>query len=594
LSRRTIRREQEMKFGTQMTSDGVRFRLWAPLVSSVELEVDGQSSPMRQGVRGWHEIEVPGIDHGSRYMFRLPDGKLVPDPASRYQPEDVDGPSEVIDPLAFEWTDLGWRGRPWEECVFYEVHIGTFTLEGTFRAAADKLDHLADLGITALQIMPLADFAGRWNWGYDGVSLFAPDSSYGRPEDLKALINSAHALGMMVMLDVVYNHFGPKGNYIPLYAPILNDKETPWGRGLNVDGDNAIVVRDMVLANARFWINEYRFDGLRFDALHAIEDSGPKHLIQDLAEQTRAASDGRHIHLVAENSLNQARWLRRRNDGTAWLYTAQWNDDLHHGLHALVTGEGHWYYQPFVKRIDLVARALAEGFAWQGEYLAKENRIHGEPSTFLPPTAFVSFIQNHDHAGNRPAGERIGHLVPREAARMLAALYLLSPQIPMLFMGEEWGASTPFCFFSDIQELSDVVRKGRAEELKDFPEAMRARHIDPASEEAFHACKLNWSERSSPAAAEMLALYETLLHLRASVLTPRLVGMSGDSGSCEILGPEAFQVHWKLGDGSTLNLAANLGASPQTGEWRAITPLWCEGTFTEDALGAYTALFWLT
>ena len=591
---RTIRREQEMKFGTQMTPDGVRFRLWAPLVPSVELEVDGWSLPMQQDVRGWYEVEVPGVNHGSRYMFCLPDGKKVPDPASRYQPEDVDGPSEVVDPLAFEWTDLGWRGRPWEECVFYEVHIGTFTPEGTFRAAADKLEELAELGITALQIMPLADFAGRWNWGYDGVYMFAPDASYGRPDDLKALINRAHELGMMVMLDVVYNHFGPKGNYIPLYAPILNDKETPWGPGLNIDGENATVVRDLVLANARFWINEYRFDGLRFDALHAIEDSGPKHLIQDLAEQTRAASDGRHIHLIAENSHNQASWLRRRDDGTPWLYTAQWNDDLHHSLHALATGEGQAYYQPYAERIDLVARAFAEGFSWQGEYLARENRVHGEPSAFLPPTAFVSFIQNHDHTGNRPAGERISHLVPREAARMLAALYLLSPQIPMLFMGEEWGATTPFCFFSNIKELGNAIRRSRAEELKDFPLAQTDRHIDPMSESAFLGCKLDWNERTSPEAAEMLTLYKDLLQARATALTPRLVGVEGNSGSAEILGQRAFQVRWKLADGAHLHLAANLGATPQTGEWRDIVPLWCEGTFSKDALGPYTVLYWLT
>ena len=591
---RTIRREQEMKFGTQMTPDGVRFRLWAPLVPSVELEVDGWSLPMQKDVRGWYEVEVPGVSHGSRYMFYLPDGKKVPDPASRYQPEDVDGPSEVVDPLVFEWTDLGWRGRPWEECVFYELHIGTFTPEGTFRAAADKLEYLAELGITALQIMPLADFAGRWNWGYDGVYMFAPDASYGRPEDLKALINRAHQLGMMVMLDVVYNHFGPKGNYIPLYAPILNDKETPWGPGLNVDGENATVVRDLVLANARFWINEYRFDGLRFDALHAIEDSGPKHLIQDLAEQTRAASDGRHIHLVAENSHNEARWLTRRDDGTPWLYTAQWNDDLHHCLHALITGESHAYYQPYAERIDLLARALAEGFAWQGEYLARENRPHGEPSAFLPPTSFVSFIQNHDHTGNRPAGERIAQLVPREAARMLAALYLLSPQIPMLFMGEEWGAKTPFCFFSDIRELGDAIRRSREEELKELRLAGTGEHIDPMNESAFLGCKLDWNERASPESVEMLDLYKDLLHARSTVLVPLLVGVDGNSGSADIIGPRAFQVCWTLSGGTSLNLAANLGDTPQAGKWQDIIPLWCEGEFSENTLAPYTALFWLS
>jgi maltooligosyltrehalose trehalohydrolase len=315
---RPLRREQEMAFGTHFTATGVRFRLWAPHATAVSLRIiePAMTLPMEARQDHWFELTLEGAGAGTRYWFVLDDGTEVPDPASRYQPDDVHGPSEVIDPLAYQWRDAGWRGRPWHEAVIYELHVGTFTPEGTFRAVIDRLDHLVALGITVIELLPVADFRGRWNWGYDGVLLFAPDASYGRPEDLKALVDACHARGLMIVLDVVYNHFGPEGHYMGIYAPIHTDKHmTPWGPGVNFDDRGAAQVRDFILSNARYWLNEFRFDGLRLDAVHEINDSGPRHVLMELAEQTRAATAGRHVHLIVENALNQAGWLKRRSDG---------------------------------------------------------------------------------------------------------------------------------------------------------------------------------------------------------------------------------------------------------------------------------------
>lgn len=598
-STRQLQREEETKFGTQILSDGVRFRLWAPFCQTVSLKIYDLSleRPMRPTARGWYELEVPEARAGMRYRFVLQTGQEVPDPASRFQPEDVHGPSEIIDPRSFVWHDRGWRGHPWEETIIYELHIGTFTPEGTFLAAIDKLDALKDLGINAIQMMPIADFPGRWNWGYDGVHLFAPDASYGRPEDLKALIDAAHAKGISVFLDVIYNHFGPKGNYLQVYTPLLNDAhETPWGPAINYDAPGSEVIRDFILANARYWLNEFRFDGLRFDAVHEIRDYGPRHVLQDLAEQIRAATDGRHIHLIAENSDNQAGWLKRRDNGAPWLYDAQWSDDLHHSLHNAITGETFWYYADFDKRLDLVGRALAEGFSWQGEYMKHEDRIKGEPSSFLPSTAFVSYAQNHDQIGNRPFGERLHHLVSPSCTRLWAAIYLLSPQIPLMFMGEEWGARTPFLFFSDVgDDLAAVVREGREKEIATFPRRDgQGEAPDPMAKETFEACKLDWDERYTEDERGFLACYKRLIELRRKEIIPRLAGMPGNSGSYELLGHRTIRVNWTLGEGSELSLVANLGPEPFNGisVWGE-NHLWLEGYATGDTLEGWSAVFTL-
>jgi maltooligosyltrehalose trehalohydrolase len=597
-SRRVTLREQEMKFGTQITPTGVRFRLWAPHFSNVSIRIiePAEVMPMRALPRGWFEIEVEGAGAGTRYCFVMEDGREVPDPASRFQPEDVHGPSEVVDPLQFEWHDVGWPGRPWEEVVIYELHVGTFTPEGTFLSIIDKLDYLVDLGITALELMPIADFPGRWNWGYDGVLPFAPDSSYGRPEDLKRLVEAAHARGLMVFLDVVYNHFGPEGNYLGVYSPILTDAHhTPWGAAINYDDEGASMIRNFVFANARYWLNEYRFDGLRFDAVHEIRDGGPKHMLQDLAEQVRAATDGRHVHLIVENSKNEADWLKPRWDGTPWLYNAQWNDDIHNVLHALTTGEAFWYYRDFKGRIDLLGRALAEGFGWQGEFMQHLGAPRGESSAHLPPTAFVAFIQNHDQIGNRPLGDRIADLVPPEAARALAAIILLSPQIPMLFMGEEWAAGQPFLFFSDMgPELSRKVVEGRQKELAEMLAEMHESRQPPdaGSEKSFLASKLDWDGRTADGHARSLWLYRKLLQVRRQEIVPRLFGIGGHAGRYEVIGHCAVKVEWTLADGSTLRLIANLSSEPLDGVnvWTG-HHLWLEGFATGDTLQPWSVVF---
>ena len=594
---RGLQREQESKFGTQITSSGVRFRLWAPLAEAVDLKIYDLelSIPMVATARGWYEIEVPGARSGMRYRFRLGDGTEVADPASRFQPDDVDGPSEIIDPRDYCWQDVGWRGRPWEETIIYELHIGTFTPEGTFRAAIDKLDALVELGITALEIMPVADFPGRRNWGYDGVYLFAPDASYGRPDDLKALVDAAHARGLSVFLDVVYNHFGPKGNNLGAYVPLLNDEyETPWGAAVNFDTEGSEGVRDLIYSNARHWLNEYRFDGLRFDAVHEINDDSARHVLLELAEQIRASTDGRFIHLIAENEHNQASWLKRRENGAPWLYDAQWSDDIHHGLHSAVTGESFQYYADYDGRIDLVGRALAEGMAWQGEYLERELREKGEPSAFLPPTAFVAYAQNHDQIGNRPFGERLCHLVGSDRARMCAAIYLLSPHIPQIFMGEEWAAKEPFLFFSDVgDDLAEGIQEGRKAEMDAFPRrAGQVTPPDPMAKASFDASKLNWSDREQAGHAEMLALYRQLIAVRKQHITPRLAGTAGFSGRYEMLGPHGLRVTWTLANQAVLTLIANfsdeaLDGLTMTGE----DQIWLEGLSRDGSLGAWSAVF---
>lgn len=591
-----LQREQESKFGTQILSKGVRFRLWAPLSKEVSLKIYDLElvTPMQPAAGGWYEIEVEQAQPGMLYRFVLENGEEVPDPASRFQPEDVEGPSEIVDPRSYPWQDGGWRGRPWEETIIYELHIGTFTPEGTFNAAIERLDYLVELGITAIEIMPIADFPGRWNWGYDGAHLFSPDSTYGRPEELKALVDAAHGKGLSVFLDVVYNHFGPKGNYLQVYAPLMNaEHQTPWGPAVNFDAEGSAVIRDFISANARHWLNEYRFDGLRFDAVHEIRDYGPRHVLQDLAEQIRASTDGRYVHLIAENSDNQAGWLKRREDGEPWLYDAQWSDDIHHGLHNAITGENSWYYADFDNRIDLVGRSLAEGLAWQGEYLEHEQRNKGEPSAFLPATAFVAYAQNHDQAGNRPFGERINQLVPAKRVRMWAAIYLLSPQIPMLFAGEEWGANEPFMFFSDVgKDLADVVREGREQEMATFRTTNEGELPDPMSEQTFQACKLNWVDKDDGEHARFLSLYHRLISLRKKEIIPRLQGMQGNAGRYKVVGNRGLNVTWTLGDGSILSMIANLSDEPVSGlDLWSSDHLWLEGFATGDTLDPWSVIF---
>ncbi|MGH8668435.1 MAG: malto-oligosyltrehalose trehalohydrolase, partial [Burkholderiales bacterium] len=419
-----------MPFGAQvLPAGGVRFRLWAPAAAQVDLSFDNQLFPMQREGEGWFQLVHPKARAGSRYTYRIDGRQEVPDPASRFQPRDAEGPSEVVDPAAFDWQDAGWNGRPWPQAVVYELHVGTFSSKGTYFGIAERLRHLKELGVTAIELMPLADFCGRRNWGYDGVLPYAPDSRYGRPEALKALVQAAHQAGLMVFLDVVYNHFGPKGNFLHLYAPqfFTERHKTPWGAAIDF-GQRA--VRDYFIHNALYWLEEYHFDGLRFDAVHAILDDSPTHILSEISEAARKTFPGRQIHLVLENDHNQARYLGPGK------YDAQWNDDSHHGYHVLATGESDGYYAAYADApAKHLARCLAEGFAYQGEVSPFSREPRGEPSAQLALSCFVDFMQNHDQVGNRAHGERLSSLSDEKTLRCLSAILLLAPSPPLLFMG---------------------------------------------------------------------------------------------------------------------------------------------------------------
>jgi maltooligosyltrehalose trehalohydrolase len=547
---------------------------------------------MTRAEDGWHELTSPTCKAGTLYRFVLEDGLAVPDPASRFQPADVHGPSEVIDPAGYAWGDDGWKGRPWEECVVYELHIGAFTQQGTFRSAIERLDYLAQLGITAIEIMPVADFPGDRNWGYDGVLIFAPDSSYGRPDDLKALVDAAHARNIMVFLDVVYNHFGPDGNYLPTYSPIFTEHhKTPWGAAVNYDADGSGQVREFVIENAAYWIEEFHVDGLRLDAVHAIKDDSDIHILDEIASRVRGAAPHRQIHLVLENEENEAALLQRQA-GMPLYYTAQWNDDVHHVLHAAATGETSGYYSEYAGDTEKLGRALAEGFAFQGELMAYRGSGRGEPSGHLPPTTFVSFIQNHDQVGNRAFGDRLTSFAPAQRVRAIASIYLLLPQIPMLFMGEEFGASQPFPFFAHFgPELADAVREGRRAEFAKFPEFQdpqkREAIPDPTSETTFKSAKLDWSEVKQGAHAEWLAFYRELLMIRRREIVPRLKEIPGNSASYQVLGKGSVSVRWTMGDGSQLSLIANLSGERLSSAASQGRRLWSVGSTGEGSLGPW-------
>jgi malto-oligosyltrehalose trehalohydrolase len=530
---------------------------------------------------------VPGLAAGTPYAYLVDDKGPVPDPASRYNPWDVIGPSALVDPLAFEWDDDRWMGRPWHEAVVYEMHVGTFTHEGTFRAAIGKLDYLADLGITAIEVMPVADFAGRRNWGYDGVLPFAPDSAYGRPEDFKRFVNEAHSRGLMVLLDVVYNHFGPEGNHLSRYSPQFFNPahQTPWGAAINFDGEHCRPVRDFFVHNALYWIEEFHLDGLRLDAVHAIMDDSPKHIVTEIAEAI-AAGPGRtrRVHLVLENDGNQAHFLDRRAPAHA---TAQWNDDFHHAAHVLMAGESDGYYSDYAgKGTWYLGRTLAEGYAYQGDPSAfRKGEKRGEPSRALPPDAFVDFLQNHDQVGNRALGERLSVLAPPGALRLGAATLLLAPSVPMLFQGEEFAARTPFLFFCDFHgELAKAVREGRRKEFASFARfsdpAARERIPDPNADETFNASKIHWGESTLADHRAALELHRKLLAIRKRDIVPHVPGASHE-GKFAPIGERGVAVDWVLGDGARLHLRANFGDAPLSG----VPPAAGEVLHTEGVVG---------
>ena len=495
-----------------------KFEVWAPLARSVAVQLGDNSHGLEASGRGWWKGELQDAGPGSDYSFLIDDGNAVPDPRSQYQPCGVHGPSRLIDHSAFPWSDDKWQPKPLSSAIIYELHIGTFTPEGTFRAAIERLDYLVSLGITHVELMPVNEFSGRWGWGYDGVDLYSPHQAYGAPDDLKALVNACHTRGLAVLLDVVYNHFGPVGNYLDQFGPYLTKAYgTPWGAAVNLDHAGSHEVRKFFADNARMWLSDYHFDGLRLDAVHAFVDKSAIHFLEYLAIEVEAlaAQLGRILVLIAESDLNDTRLVSSREAGGYGL-DAQWSDDFHHALHTVLTGERNGYYEDFGS-LEQLAKALQHVFVYDGTYSPHRNRLHGRLVKGLSGHRFITFAQNHDQVGNRARGERLSQLVSVGKQKIAAALVLTSPFVPMLFQGEEFGASTPFQYFSqhEDREIAASVSDGRKTEFQAFgwePEEIP----DPQDPETFEKSKLNWDEIAQEPHAALLRWYKELIALRRS------------------------------------------------------------------------------
>ena len=556
-----------MPFGATLLEDGsVRFRFFAPAAGHVDLILASRPEPlrMRRTPEGWHELTTAEATAGTLYNFLLPDGLRVADPASRFQPADVEDPSEVIDPRAYIWKDDTWQGPPWHELVFYEAHIGTWTPEGTYRAAIRNLDYLVKLGVNALELMCLGAFPGRWGWSYDPVLWYAPDSSYGRPEDLKALIDEAHARGIAVFLDVVYNHFGPVGNYIPRYFPQIDSHrhETPWGRALNFDNGGSAIVREFIIHNALYWIEEFHADGLRMDATHTMLDTCATHILDELHARVAALPLNRKVHLALEHEQNIARKVARTSGGGIPSYAAQWNYDIPRLLTAVF---GNFCTSGTDKETERAALGVAEGFV-------VPMLEHDDPHDYMaPPPSFISYIQTHDLVGNRILGDRLSTNAAPELIRALAALYLLMPQTPLIFMGEEWNTTTPFPFFCDYtgrpagEHLNEERRETFRKMVPRPSEEEIDRAPDPQKESTFNSAKLKWSDLKKPAHATWLSFYRELIALRRKEIIPLLATVSEYSGTHQVVGLGAWVCTWNLAGGARLHLAVNLCACERDG-----------------------------
>ncbi|RZL11506.1 MAG: malto-oligosyltrehalose trehalohydrolase [Rubrivivax sp.] len=604
-----------MPFGARQLKDGRScFRLWAPGLQAAELVLKGSTGERRlvgaeRGPDGWHQATVDDAPTGTRYRWRLPDGLEVPDPASRSNPDGVHDFSELIDPGAYAWQGLDdrgqpWRGRPWHEAVFYELHVGTYTPEGTFAAAEQRLPALAALGITAIQLMPLASWPGRFGWGYDGVLHFAPHAAYGSPDELKHFIDTAHRLGLMVMLDVVYNHFGPDGNYLSAYAPsFFSDRHhTAWGAAINFDGADSDTVREFFVHNALYWLEEYRFDGLRFDAVHAMVDDSRPDIMQTLSQRIRAAHPDRFIHLVQENDSNDP--ARLGPPATPGLFDGQWSGDFHHALHVLLTGERDGYYAEYVDDTPgQLATSLSHGLVWQGGPHNVENAPpRRRADQAVPLSAMVNFLQNHDQVGNRAMGDRLSALLPAAPLRLCAAMLLLQPGTPLLFMGEEFGATTPFLYFSDWQgELRQAVTEGRRREFAQFPRfadpALREQIPDPCDEATFVQSKLDWTAADSPEGQAWRALHTELLATRARWIQPHLAALRLGGHTAEWLAPTVLSLRWRVDVGMALRMVVNL--SGQAVGWsdggQQVMPeraFFTMGEVEAAQLGAWAGAWW--
>jgi maltooligosyltrehalose trehalohydrolase len=516
-----------LEWGARPLSDGsTRFRIWAPLANRLAVKLTGEQSrtiEMERGAGSIYEAVVPGVAAGADYLYLIDAERERPDPLSRWQPHGVHGPSRVVDPEEFAWTDGEWRGIPLKDFLIYELHTGAFTPEGTFEAAIEKLPHLKRLGVTAVELMPVAQFPGGRNWGYDGAYLFAPQSTYGGPRGLKRLIDACHGEGLAVIMDVVYNHLGPEGNYLGEYAPIYSESyRTPWGAALNFDGEESDGVRRIFLDNALYWLAEYHVDGLRLDAIHRIMDIGPKHLLREIAEEFRLEAErrGRLAWTIAESDLNDVRIIKP-GDECGYGLDAQWSDDFHHSLHALLTGTTRGYFADF-GRVEDLARAFTEGFVYDGRHSPFRRKTHGTSSSARLGEQFVVFAQNHDQIANAYWGDRLASLVTLEQQKVAATLLLSAPNVPMLFMGQEWGEVAPFLYFTSHTDasLGQAVREGRRAEYasyaKEEGETISALggFADPQDPVTFEQSKIDWSRLGEASHAGVFRFYCDLIALR--------------------------------------------------------------------------------
>jgi maltooligosyltrehalose trehalohydrolase len=556
---------QKDRLGATVVPGGVRFGVWAPKAGRIDVQVESEAGPtlhrLERDGDGVHTAVVPGVGAGTRYKYRVDEGHAFPDMRSRFQPDGVHGPSEVIDPSTFPWTDGDWPGMTIDQLVVYELHVGTYTPEGTFAALQEELAEIKRLGVTAIEIMPVADFPGRWNWGYDGVAWYAPSRAYGRPDDLRRLVDAAHRVGLGVILDVVYNHFGPDGNYARVYSDefFTGRHMTPWGEAINYDGPGSRFVRDYVIENAIHWIREYHIDGLRLDASDTIVDQSTPHILQELQERARATA-GRPIVIIAEEARNSVRTIRPAHKG-GYGIDAVWADDFHHELRVYLSNARENYFAHYEGGVAGMATAINEGFLYQGQPSIASGKPRGSKVTDEPASAFVFCIQNHDQVGNRPFGERLHHDINAGRYAVASALLLLAPETPMLFMGQEFSASTPFLYFTDHnEELGRLVTEGRRQEFGGFrafhDERVRRLIPDPQAEATFQASKLDLADRKRNAG--LYELYRELLALRLQ--DPVLIRRDRTTSRAIPVGIHALVLHRWAGDEHRL-LVANFGSA---------------------------------
>jgi maltooligosyltrehalose trehalohydrolase len=565
-----------LHLGATLHEGMATFRVWAPKCRSVEVVIEGRKPEALTGREdGVFERSLAGVGAATRYQYRLDGERYRPDPVSRFQPEGVHGPSAVVDPSRFPWTDQGFRGHALGDLVFYELHVGTFTASGTFEAVIPHLPSLVDLGITAIEIMPVAEFPGSRNWGYDGTHLYAPQSTYGGPRGLRRLVDAAHGQGLSVFLDVVYNHLGPEGNYLGEFGPYFTDRyKTPWGSAINFDGPDAEGVRRHFVDNARYWVREFHVDGLRLDAIHSIFDASPVHVLTELADAAREEGQAldRPVHVAAESHDNDRKIVLPAAQGGLGLDTI-WSDDFHHTVHAALTGEKSGYYCDFAGGRGL-ARAIAEGFAFQGEPSEYFARPRGTPSADLGGERFTICLQNHDQVGNRAVGDRLSTIVPFAAVKVAAALLFTAPALPLLFMGEEYGETSPFQYFTSHLDpaLVEVVRKGRTAEFRSF--GWEGAVPDPSEPATFLRSRLNHSLAGAPRHRELREYYRRWLALRRSHAA---LGSGGkDRARAELDATGSVLTLVRQGPGGTgVRLVANLTNAPRpfappSAEWRVL------------------------